>query len=94
MALVFLWSYGSRFGAGASDMGSQTCDAEEEWDGTIGVHDSRQLCMQYLDWDVIGPSPPFRLDLFEVHRAGIYRSVSPTHWTDGTGKESWRRKEL
>lgn len=30
MALVFLWSNGSRFGAGASDMWRETCDAEEE----------------------------------------------------------------
>lgn len=47
--------------------------------------------MQYHDWDVIGA--PFRLNSSRLV-AGIYRSVSPIHRTEDTGKEGWRRKEL
>ncbi|KAK0740952.1 hypothetical protein B0T18DRAFT_220669 [Schizothecium vesticola] len=62
-------------------------------DGTMGVHDSRQLCMRNRCSTTTGTSSaPFRLDPSSLV-AGIYRSVSPIHRTEAIRKEGWRTKE-
>jgi len=62
-------------------------------DGTMGVHDSRQLCIRNrYSTTSRTSSAPFRIDSLSFV-AGIYRSVSPIHQTEATRKEGWRTKE-
>lgn len=93
MALVFLWSYGSRFGAGASDMWRETCDAKEEGMERSGFTTAvSSVCGLDAVPRLGRHRPPFSPQSSRLV-AGIYRSVSPIHQAEGTGKEGWRRKE-